>query len=103
MSIETDTQPGGKLYDEAVQKGAELARKVIDADGPLDFDAPEVATLQVLLQGLQHQAHIAQQVNRAMAEVLYRQGFQLIHRENPDGSVIFDLQNKPTDEPVTKH
>ena len=45
MSRETDTAPGGKLYDAVVQQGADLARKVRESDGPLHFDATEAETL----------------------------------------------------------
>ena len=61
-----DTEPGGKLYEDAVQRGADVARKVNDADGPLHLDADEAATLKVLLLGFQKEAEIAQEANRSI-------------------------------------
>ena len=95
MSRETDTKPGGKLYEAAKQEGADLSKKICETDGPLHLTRTEARTLRLLMYGLQQQAGIAQQVNSAMAEALQRQGFQLTHHEGPDGSVTFDLQNKP--------
>ena len=66
-----DTEPGGKLYDEALQRGADVARKVNDADGPLHLDADEAATLKVLLLGFQKEAEIAQEANRSIGEAIY--------------------------------
>ena len=56
-----------------------------------------------LMMGAMHQRQvdtdgqltIAQGVNRALREALTRQGFQLCHFEHADGSVTYDLQNKP--------
>ncbi len=66
MSRETETEPGGKLYEATLQRGAAVARKVNEADGPLHLDADETATLKVLMLGLQKQISIAQQTNYAI-------------------------------------
>ena len=70
MSRETDTAPGGKLYEAAVQQGADLARKVRESDGPLHFDATEAETLRVLMYGLQQSLSTCQQTNYAIAAAL---------------------------------
>ena len=85
-----DTEPGGKLYEDAVQRGADVARKVNDADGPLHLDADEAATLKVLLLGFQKEAQIAQEANRSIAEALYRNQLQVVL-----GSDGFDLAPMP--------
>ena len=90
-----DTEPGGKLYDEALHRGAAVARKVNEADGPLHLDATEAATLKVILLGLQAQAEIAQEANRSIAEALYRNQLQVVHRANTDGSGSYDLAPTP--------
>ena len=48
----TDTQPGKNLCGEALQRGADVARKVSESDGPLQFDASEAESLRVILMGL---------------------------------------------------
>ena len=67
-----DTQPGGKLYEAAVQAGADVARKVNEADGPLHLDADEAASLKVLMYGLHESLSICQQTNYAIGAALYR-------------------------------
>ena len=104
MSRETDTKPGGKLYDEVMQRGVDVARKVTEADGPLHFNATEADTLRVLMLGLQRQAHIAQQVNIVVAAALYRKHLQIVHHENSDGTFTVDLRPAPPDDaPVAVH
>ena len=90
-----DTEPGGKLYDEALQRGADVARKVNDADGPLHLDADEAATLKVLLLGFQKEAEIAQEANRSIGEAITRAQLQVVC-----GSDGFDLAPIP-DTPAT--
>ena len=103
MSRETDTKPGGKLYDEVMQRGVDVARKVTEADGPLHFDATEAETLRVLMLGLQQQAKIAQQTNYAIAAALYRKHLQIVGHEHDDGTFTVDLVLKaaPVDEVAT--
>ena len=97
-----DTQPGGKLYDAAVQEGADLARKVRDSDGPLRFTESEAATLRVLMHGLQQSLSICQQTNYAIAAALYRKHLQVVTHEQDDGTVTVDLVVKaPPDDEVT--
>ena len=88
------------MIDEAaLQWGADVARKVNEADGPLHLDASEAATLKVILLGLQAQAEIAQEANRSIAEALFVNRLQVVHRENTDGSGSYDLA--PTPNPAT--
>ena len=96
----TDTEPGGKLYDAALQRGADVVRKVDEADGPLHLDADEAATLKLILLGFQKQAEIAQEANRTVAEALYRNRLQVVHTENADGSRSYDLAPM-ADQPAT--
>ena len=99
---EADTKPGGKLYEEAVARGAAVAKKVSEADGPLHFDAVEAETLRVLVLGLQEQVKLCQMVNTATALALQRHRLQLVHHEHEDGTISYDLQPQPEqDEPVT--
>ena len=101
MSRETDTQPGGKLYDAAMQQGADLAQKVTDADGPLQLTATEVETLRVLMEGLQRSLSICQETNLTIAAALYRNNLEIKHHDNGDGSFTVDLVLKaPTDAPT---
>ena len=58
MSRETETEPGGKLYEATLQRGAAVVRKVNEADGPLHLDADEAATLKAILLGFQKQTQI---------------------------------------------
>ena len=99
----TDTQPGGKLYEAALQRGAAVARKVTEADGPLQFDAVEAEALRVILMGLQMELHIAQQANYAIAAALYRKHLTIVHHENDDGTFTVDLQLKTADGQSTVH
>ena len=87
-----------------MQRGVDVAQKVIDADGPLHFDATEAATLRVLMLGLQQQTKIAQQANYAIAAALYRKHLQVVGHEHDDGTFTVDLvvKDAPTDE-VTTH
>ena len=104
MSRETDTAPGGKLYDAVVQQGADLARKVRESDGPLHFDATEAETLRVLMYGLHESLSICQQTNYAIAAALYRKNLQTVSHDNGDGSFTVDLVVKaPTDDEETTH
>ena len=91
----TDTEPGGKIDDAALQRGADVTRKVNEADGPLHLDADETATLKMLLLGFQAQAEIAQEANRSIAEALYRNQLQVVL-----GSDGFHLAPMP-DQPAT--
>ena len=84
-----------KLYEDAVQRGADVARKVNDADGPLHLDADEAATLKVLLLGFQKEAQIAQEATAASQKQLYRNQLQVVL-----GSDGFDLAPMP-DQPAT--
>ena len=101
MSRETDTAPGGKLYDAVVQQGADLARKVRESDGPLHFNATEAETLRVLMLGLQRQAHIAQETNYAIAAALYRKHLQIVSHASDDGTFTVDLVVEPEPQPET--
>ena len=96
----TDTEPGGKLDEAALQRGVDVARKVSEADGPLHLDADEAATLKVILLGLQKQAEIAQEANRSIGEAITRAQLQVVHHESSDGSASYDLAPIP-DTPAT--
>ena len=61
----------------------------------------EANALRAMLRGLLQELTVAQGVNRAITEALYRQGFQLTHVEHDDGSVTYDLENAPRDAPPT--
>ena len=98
-----DTEPGGKLYEEAVQRGADVARKVNETDGPLHLDADEAETLKVILLGLQESLSICQQTNYAVAAALYRKNLQIVSHDNGDGSFTVDLVLKAPDAPATEH
>ena len=63
-----------------------MARKVTEADGPLQFDAVEAEALRAILMGLQMELHIAQQANYAIAAALYRKHLTIVHHENDDGT-----------------
>ena len=97
----TDTQPGGKLYDAQMQEGADLARKLLESDGPLHFTESETATLRVLVYGLQRALHVAQETNRVIGAALYRKNLTIVHHENNDGTLTVDLIEKPPDAPET--
>ena len=90
----TDTEPGGKLYEAAMQQGADVAQKVTDADGPLQFNASEAESLRVILLGLQRELSIAQQTNYAIGAALYRRNLTIVHQPNDDGTFTVDLQIK---------
>ena len=53
---------------------------------------------QLLLRLAQLEA--TNQVNICMAEALQKQGFQVVREQNPDGTVGWNLQNKP--QPATE-
>ena len=97
----TDTEPGGKIYDAAMQAGAAVARKLTEADGPVSFDADEAESLRVILTGLQRVLDVAQQTNYAIAAALYRKHLTIVHHENDDGTFTVDLIEKPPDAPDT--
>ena len=100
----TDTQPGGKLYEAAVKQGADVARKVTESDGPLQFDATEAESLRVIMMGLERALSVAQQTNYVIAAALYRKHLTIVHHENDDGTFTVDLQPAPpdpTDTPMT--
>ena len=86
-----ETEPGGELYDAAMQQGAVVARKVNEADGPLHFDAAEAETLRVILLGLQRALSIAQQTNYVIAAAIHRKHLEIVHTENADGTFTVDL------------
>ena len=93
-----DTEPGGKLYEAAMQAGAAVAQKLTDADGPVSFDADEAGALKVIMLGLQKQLHIGQETNRVIAAALYRKHLTIVHHENDDGKTFtVDLIEKPPD------
>ena len=54
---------------------------------------------QLLLRLAQLEA--TNQVNICMAEALQKQGFQVVREQNPDGTVGWNLQNKPQPPPET--
>jgi hypothetical protein len=101
MSSKEDTQPGGKLYNEAMARGVDVARKVTESDGPLHFNATEAETLRVLMLGLQRQAHIAQETNYAIAAALYRKHLQIVSHASDDGTFTVDLVVEPEPQPET--
>ena len=87
-----------------MQAGADVARKVTEADGPVSLDADEAATLKIIMLGLQKQLHIAQETNLVVAAALYRKHLQVVHREHDDGTFEVDLVRKPDpDEAATIH
>ena len=96
----TEKQPGGPIYDEAdLQRGADVARKVNESDGPLQFDAAEAESLRVILTGLQRALSIAQQTNYGIAAALYRKHLQIVHHESDDGKTFtVDLIVKPPED-----
>ena len=96
-----DTEPGGKLYDAAMQKGADVARKVHESDGPLHLDATEAATLKVILLGLQESLSICQQTNYAISAALKKQGLEIVREDNLDGTLGWSLRNKVQPPPET--
>ena len=65
----TDTQPGKNLCGEALQRGADVARKVSESDGPLQFDASEAESLRVILMGLRRDS-----ARSARDELRHRRG-----------------------------
>ena len=94
----TDKEPGGKLYEAAVQAAAAVARKLTEADGPVSFDADEAGVLKVIMLGLQKELHISQETNRVIGAALYRKNLTIVHHENDDGRTFtVDLIEKPPD------
>ena len=94
-----DTQPGEPIYDDAdLQRGADVARKVNDSDGPLQFDAAEAESLRVILMGLQRALSIAQQTNYSIAAAIYRKNLTIVHHESDDGTITVDLIVKPPED-----
>ena len=82
----------------------------LKGDGPIELTEDEANELRTTLRAVfardnQLLLRLAQleatnQVNICMAEALQKQGFQVVREQNPDGTVGWNLQNKP--QPATE-
>ena len=76
----------------------------LSAEGPIALDDAEanqlrVAFREMLLRVAELEA--TDRVNIALAEALKKQGFEMVREDNPDGSLGWNLQNKPQPTPDT--
>ena len=93
MSRETDTES---------PEVASLYAK-LSAEGPIALDEAEANQLRVAFQDMLlrvAQLEATNRVNIALAEALKKQGFEMVREDNPDGTVGWNLQNKP--QPTTE-
>ena len=70
----------------------------LSAEGPIALDDAEanqlrVAFREMLLRVTELEA--TNRVNCALAEALKKQGFEMVREQNPDGTLGWNLQNKP--------
>ena len=70
----------------------------LSAEGPIALDDAEANQLRAAFQEMLLRVaklEATNRVNLALAEALGKQGFQVVREQNPDGTVGWNLQNKP--------
>ena len=76
---------------------ASLYAKLSEA-GPISLDEAEANQLRAAFQDMLlrvAELEATNRVNLALAEALGKQGFQVVREQNPDGTLGWNLQNKP--------
>ena len=82
--------------------GLESLYAKLTATGEIVLDEAESNQLRVAFQDMLlrvAQLEATDRVNIALAEALQKQGFHMVREQNPDGTVGWNLQNKPQPTP----